>query len=291
VASEPSSFDLIDAKYQRDIEPGEMLVIDKSGMRSLRPFAETIRKSCIFEYVYFSRPDSVIDGVSVYEARKNLGRKLAQLHGVEADVVIPVPDSGVPATIGYAEESKIPFELGMVRSHYVGRTFIEPRQSIRHFGVRLKLNPIGAALEGKRIVVVDDSIVRGTTSRKIVKMLRDAGAKEVHMRISSPPTKWPCYYGIDTPTRGELIASSHSVEEINQYITSDTLAYLPMDAMLDSVVKAKTGQAGAGRSRLPVLQAEKPLDKGSFCVACWTGDYPIQFTPHPRQRQMRLLDV
>jgi amidophosphoribosyltransferase len=269
-----------------------MLIIDKNGMRSLHPFAETPRKSCIFEYVYFSRPDSVIDGVSVYEARKNLGRKLAQLHGVEADVVIPVPDSGVPATIGYAEESKIPFELGMVRSHYVGRTFIEPRQSIRHFGVRLKLNPIGAALEGKRVVVVDDSIVRGTTSRKIVKMLRDAGAKEVHMRISSPPTKWPCYYGIDTPTRGELIASSHSVEEINQYITSDTLAYLPLDAMIDSVVSAKTGQARAGRrSRLPMLPAEKPLSKDSFCGACWTGDYPIEFTPHPRQRQMRLLDL
>jgi amidophosphoribosyltransferase len=197
----------------------------------------------------------------------------------------------VPATIGYAEESKIPFELGMVRSHYVGRTFIEPRQSIRHFGVRLKLNPVGAALEGKRVVVVDDSIVRGTTSRKIVKMLRDAGAKEVHMRISSPPTKWPCYYGIDTPTRGELIASSHSVEEINQYITSDTLAYLPLDAMIDSVVAAKSGQAGAGRSRLPVLQTTKPLGKESFCVACWTGEYPIHFTPHPTQRQMRLLDL
>ncbi|MES1187055.1 MAG: amidophosphoribosyltransferase, partial [Myxococcales bacterium] len=291
VASEPSSFDLIDAKYVRDIEPGEMLIIDKQGLRSLRPFGDAPRKSCIFEYVYFSRPDSILDGVSVYEARKNLGRALAKLHGVEADVVIPVPDSGVPATIGYAEESKIPFELGLVRSHYVGRTFIEPQQSIRHFGVRLKLNPVGAALEGKRVVVVDDSIVRGTTSRKIVKMVRDAVAKEVHMRISSPPTKWPCYYGIDTPTRGELIASSHSVEEINQYITSDTLAYLPMDAMIDSVVRAKVGSAGPGRSRLPVLQAEKPLTKDSFCVACWTGEYPIEFTPHPRQRQMRLLDL
>ena len=293
VASEPSSFDLIDARYVRDIEPGEMVIIDKQGIRSLRPFPEAVRKSCIFEYVYFSRPDSVLDGISVYEARKNLGRQLAKLHGVDADVVIPVPDSGVPATIGYAEESKIPFELGLVRSHYVGRTFIEPQQSIRHFGVRLKLNPVAAALEGKRIVVVDDSIVRGTTSRKIVKMLRDAGAKEVHMRISSPPTKWPCYYGIDTPTRGALIASSHSVEEINQYITSDTLAYLPLDAMIDSVVaaKLKTRPATDGRSRLPVLQTEKPLNKDSFCVACWTGQYPIEFTPHPRQRQMRLLDV
>jgi amidophosphoribosyltransferase len=288
VASEPSSFDLIDAKYVRDIEPGEMLVIDRHGQRSLRPFGDAPRKTCIFEYVYFARPDSTLDGVSVYQARKNLGRKLAELHGVAADVVVPVPDSGVPATIGYAEEAKIPFELGLVRSHYVGRTFIEPQQSIRHFGVRLKLNPVSSALEGKRVVVVDDSIVRGTTSRKIVKMLRDAGAKEVHMRISSPPTKWPCYYGIDTPTRGELIASSHSVEEINQYITSDTLAYLPLEAMIESVVEART--ASAGRRSLPVV-SNSPLDTRSFCVACWTGEYPIQFTPHPRQRQMRLLDL
>ncbi len=292
VASEPSSFDLIDAKFVRDIEPGEMLVIDKHGARSLHPFAEAPRKSCVFEYVYFARPDSTIDGISVYEARKNLGRRLAQLHGVDADVVIPVPDSGVPATIGYAEEAKIPFELGLVRSHYVGRTFIEPQQSIRHFGVRLKLNPIGSVLEGKRVVVVDDSIVRGTTSRKIVKMLRDAGAKEVHMRISSPPTKWPCYYGIDTPTRGELIASSHSVDEINQYITSDTLAYLPLDAMIEAVVQARRTSTGRGGARsLPLLQESRPLDKDSFCVACWTGEYPIEFTPHPRQRQMRLLDL
>jgi amidophosphoribosyltransferase len=193
VASEPSSFDLIDAKYVRDIEPGEMLIIDKQGLRSLRPFGDAPRKSCIFEYVYFSRPDSILDGVSVYEARKNLGRALAKLHGVEADVVIPVPDSGVPATIGYAEESKIPFELGLVRSHYVGRTFIEPHQNIRHFGVRVKLNPVRSILQGRRVVLVDDSIVRGTTSRKIVKMVRSAGATEIHMRISCPPTVSPCF--------------------------------------------------------------------------------------------------
>lgn len=289
VSSEPSSFDLIDAEYLRDIEPGEMLVIDANGLRSLRPFPETPRKMCIFEYVYFARPDSTIDGVSVYEARKNLGRLLAQQHPVEADVVIPVPDSGVPATIGYSEASGIPFELGLVRSHYVGRTFIEPQQSIRHFGVRLKLNPISSVLRGKRVVVVDDSLIRGTTSRKIVKMVRDAGAKEVHLRISSPPTKWPCYYGIDTPTRAELIASSHSVEEINQYITSDTLAYLSLEAMNEAVARARTEASGRKQRSLPLVGV--PLSERSFCHACWTGEYPVEFTPPPRQRQMRLLDA
>ena len=289
VASEPTSFDLIDAHYARDIEPGEMVIIDRSGLRSTRPFADVKRHTCIFEYVYFARPDSTLDGVSVYEARKNLGRELADEHPVEADVVIPVPDSGVPATIGYAEASGIPFELGLVRSHYVGRTFIEPQASIRHFGVRLKLNPVSAALQGKRVVVVDDSIVRGTTSRKIVKMLRDAGAREVHMRISSPPTQWPCYYGIDTPTRGELIASSHSVQEINQYITSDTLAYLSLDRLQRAVVAAQSDAHGrAPRRNLPL--AQQPLQTTSFCQACWTGEYPIPFVPHPRQKQMRLLD-
>jgi amidophosphoribosyltransferase len=290
VASEPTSFDLIDADYFRDIDPGEMVIIERSGLRSTRPFQDRPRKTCIFEYVYFARPDSNLDGISVYEARKNLGRALSREHGVEADVVVPVPDSGVPATIGYAEASGIPFELGLVRSHYVGRTFIEPQQSIRHFGVRLKLNPVSATLRGKRVVVVDDSIVRGTTSRKIVKMLRDAGAKEVHMRISSPPTKWPCYYGIDTPTRGELIASTHSVEEINQYITSDTLAYLSLESMQEAVVKARTEATGRSTHRsLPI--AGNPLHSGAFCHACFSGEYPIAFVPHPRQRQMRLLDV
>jgi amidophosphoribosyltransferase len=302
VASEPSSFDLIDAEYVRDLEPGEMIVIDKRGIRSLRPFQGAPRHTCSFEYVYFARPDSTLDGISVYEARKNMGRALAREHGVPADVVIPVPDSGVPATIGYAEEAKIPFELGLVRSHYVGRTFIEPQQSIRHFGVRLKLNPIGAALKGKRVVVVDDSLVRGTTSRKIVKMLRDAGAREVHMRISSPPTKWPCYYGIDTPNRSELIAASHSIEEINQYITSDSLAYLSLEAMTLAIVGAAQSQAHGrppaeqspssnGRHALPVLAGNGRLDTGSLCTACWTGQYPIAFTPHPRQKQMKLLDL
>jgi amidophosphoribosyltransferase len=287
LASEPTSFDLIAAEFVRDVEPGEIVSIDRRGVRSMRPFSPAPRRACIFEYVYFSRPDSLVDGISVYEARKNLGRALAREHGIEADVVIPVPDSGVPATIGYAEEAKIPFEMGLVRSHYVGRTFIEPQQSIRHFGVRLKLNPVSAALRGKRVVVVDDSIVRGTTSRKIVKMVRDAGAKQVHMRISSPPTRWPCYYGIDTPTRSELIASSHSVEEINDYITSDSLAYLSLESMLRAVTDTRAAGAAEPKRSLP-MAAE--TGEAGFCHACWSGQYPIEFSPHPRQRQMRLLE-
>jgi amidophosphoribosyltransferase len=277
VSSEPTSFDLINAQFLRDLEPGEMVVIDATGVKSSRPFPSVKRKSCIFEYVYFARPDSCLDGISVYEARKLLGRALAEESGVAADVVIPVPDSGVPATIGYAERSGIPFEMGLVRSHYIGRTFIEPQQSIRHFGVKLKLNPVSEVLRGKRVVVVDDSIVRGTTSRKIVSMVRDAGAREVHMRVSSPPTAWPCYYGIDTPTRSELIASSHSADEINRYLTSDSLSYLSLGRMVAAVTAAR--------------RATSALDDESFCDACWTGDYPIAFSPHSRQRQMRLLDL
>jgi amidophosphoribosyltransferase len=289
VASERTSFDLIGAEFVRDVEPGEMVIFDKNGERSVRLRPTAPRKNCVFEYVYFARPDSTLDGINVYEARKNLGRALALEHPIDADVVIPVPDSGVPATIGFAEKSGIPFELGLVRSHYVGRTFIEPQQSIRHFGVRLKLNPINEVLKGKRVIVVDDSIVRGTTSRKIVKMVRDAGAKEVHMRISSPPTAWPCFYGIDTPTRAELIASSHGVDEINQYITSDTLAYLSLDRMLDAVTQAyHPPKNGTNGHSLPVVH-ERP-GRDSFCHACWSGQYPIDFVPHPRQRQMRLLE-
>ncbi len=291
IASEASCFELIDAKFVRDIEPGEMVIVDRRGLRSTHPFAPARARHCIFEFVYFSRPDSVIDGVSVYEARKNLGRSLADEHPVEADVVIAVPDSGVPATIGYAERAKLPFEVGLVRSHYVGRTFIEPQQSIRHFGVKLKLAPVAAVLTGKRVIVVDDSIVRGTTSRKIVKMLRAAGAKEVHMRISSPPNQWPCYYGIDTPTRSELIASSHNLAEINQYITSDTLAYLSLKGMIDAVVKTGHGNNGSPQRHLPTLSDTKSLNRDSFCDACWSGNYPIEFIPHPRHRQMRLLDT
>ncbi len=286
VASEPSSFDLIDARLERDLAPGEMLVVTESGMRSLRPFAPERPHRCIFEYVYFARPDSVIDGVSVYEARKALGRALADEAPVEADLVIPVPDSGVPATIGFSERAGLPFEMALVRSHYVGRTFIEPQQSIRHFGVKLKLNPVRETLQGKRIVVVDDSIVRGTTSRKIVKMLRAAGAKEIHLRISSPPTAWPCYYGIDTPTRSELIAASHTRDEICQYVTADTLAYLPLERMMDAVLAVRKAPAES-----PESEPGSSRKTSGFCHACWSGEYPIPFVPHRQNRQLRLLDA
>lgn len=252
VSSEPPAFDLITADFVRDIEPGEMVVIDRTGMRTERPFEAQPKKMCIFEYVYFARPDSTLGGVSVYEARKEMGRLIAQESPVDADIVIPVPDSGVAAALGYSEQSKIPFELGLIRSHYVGRTFIEPSQSIRHFGVRLKLSPVRHLLHGKRVVVVDDSIVRGTTSRKIVKMIRDAGAKEVHLRISSPPTRWPCFYGIDTPSRRELIASSHTTEEIARYVTADSVGYLTIERLHQAV----RGESG-------------------YCDACFTGNYPV----------------
>jgi amidophosphoribosyltransferase len=272
VASEPTAFDLIDAKYVREIKPGEMVIIDESGVKSSFPLASAPKKSCVFEYVYFARPDSVLGGVSVYEVRKNMGRRLAEEHACDGDVVIPVPDSGVPAAIGFAERSGIPFELGLIRSHYVGRTFIEPEQSIRHFGVRLKLNPVSDVLRGKKVIVIDDSIVRGTTSRKIVKMIRDAGAREIHLRISSPPTEWPCYYGIDTPTRMELVASSHNAEEIARYVTSDSLGYLSLDGMVDAVTRTRGFEGGPG----------------DFCHACFSGQYPIPFGSPPA-RQLPLL--
>ena len=274
VASEPTSFDLIDAEFERSIGPGEMVVVDRDGVRSSHPLAPAQKKMCVFEYVYFARPDSHLGGTSVYDVRKRLGQSLAREKPAEADVVIPVPDSGVPAAIGYAAEAKLPFELGLVRSHYVGRTFIEPQQSIRHFGVRLKLNPVSHTLRNKRVVVVDDSIVRGTTSRKIVKMLRDAGAKEVHMRVSSPPTEWPCFYGIDTPTRNELIASSHTVEEIGRYITADSIGYLSLNGMLEAVIESRA----------------KPSNSDEFCHACFSGKYPVAVSP-ARGRQLQLIGV
>ena len=254
VASEPTAFDLVAAEFVRDLEPGEMLVIDGEGIRSYRPFDAAPARFCVFEHIYFARPDSTLGGRGVYATRKRLGAVLSRVAPVEADVVIPVPDSGVPAAIGYAEAAGLPFEMGLIRSHYVGRTFIEPSQSIRHFGVRLKLNPVRSALQGRRVVVVDDSIVRGTTSRKIVKMVRDAGAREVHLRISSPPTRWPCFYGIDTPTRRELIAASHTVDEVARYITSDSLTYLPIEGLREAV--------------------GYPSGEG-FCEACFTGEYPV----------------
>ena len=255
VASESCALDLIDAEFIREIEPGEVIVIDKNGMTSYFPLKKVEPTPCIFEFVYFARPDSHIFGKNVYQVRKEQGRQLAREHKVDADIVIPIPDSGVPAALGYAEESGIPFELGLIRNHYVGRTFIEPQQAIRHFGVKIKLNPVREVLKGKRVVVIDDSIVRGTTSRKIVKMVRNAGASEVHVRISSPPTSYPCYYGIDTPNRKELISSSHSIDEIRRYITADSLGYLSEEGLMKSV-----GAENAG-----------------FCNACFTGGYPVKF--------------
>jgi amidophosphoribosyltransferase len=258
VASETCAFDLIEAEFIREIEPGEMILIDKNGLKSFYPFAKVVPSPCIFEFIYFARPDSTIFGRQVYGVRKEFGRQLAREYPVEADVVIPIPDSGVPAAIGYAEESGIPFQLGLIRNHYVGRTFIEPQQSIRHFGVKLKLNPVREVIEGKRVVVIDDSIVRGTTARKIIKMIRNVGAREIHVRISCPPIRFPCYYGIDTPTRKELIASSHTIEEINRYITSDTLGYLSPEGMHTA--------AGAAEE-----------EGVHFCDACFSGHYPVKF--------------
>ncbi|HBG92700.1 MAG: amidophosphoribosyltransferase [Nitrospirae bacterium GWF2_44_13] len=266
VASETCALDLIGATYIRDVEPGELLIINENGLRSMKPLVAPRQASCIFEFIYFSRPDSYIFGEkNVNEMRKKFGAQLARESGVDADLVIAVPDSGVPAAIGFAEESKLPFDFGLIRNHYIGRTFIEPKQNIRHFGVKIKLNPVRKLLEGKRVLVVDDSIVRGTTSKKIVKMLREGGgAKEVHMRISSPPTIGPCFYGIDTPTRQELIASSHSVEEIRKFITADTLAYLSLEGLKNIVPESH-----------------------NFCTACFDDNYPISF-PGEHLAQMEL---
>lgn len=269
VASESCAFDLIEAEFIREIEPGEMIIINKDGMKSYFPFKKAIPIPCIFEYIYFARPDSRIFDRIVYTVRKEFGRQLAREHAVDADMVIAVPDSGVPAAMGYAEEAGLPLELGLIRNHYVGRTFIEPQQSIRHFGVKIKLNPVREILAGKRIVVVDDSIVRGTTSRKIVKMLRDAGAKEVHLRISSPPTSFPCFYGINTPSRKELISASHTVDEIAKYVTADTLGYLSLEGLLASVLKHGDGTA-------------------HFCESCFSGKYPVKFPRVKTDKQMGL---
>src|ERR1700712_4824629 len=255
LSSETCSFDQSEAEFIREVEPGEIVVIDKTGMTSHRLPETAAPTFCVFEHVYFARPDSFLNGKSVYRAREKLGKRLAEEAPVVADVVIPVPDSGVPAAIGYSKQSGIPFEMGLIRSHYVGRTFIEPQDSIRHFGVRLKLSVVRSIVDGKRVVVVDDSLVRGTTSRKIVKMLRNAGAREVHLRISAPPTTHPCFYGIDTPTRSELVAASHTIEEIGRYVTCDSIAYLSHDGMMGAV---GAEQSGAG-----------------YCSACFTGKYAV----------------
>jgi amidophosphoribosyltransferase len=267
LASETCALDLLEARFVRDIEPGEMVIIDDRGVTSFFPFRPRERLQCVFEYVYFARPDSVLWGRNVHAVRKAFGRQLAREHPVEADLVIAVPDSGVGAALGYAEESGLPFDSGLVRNHYVGRTFIEPSHGIRHFGVKVKLNPNREVLAGRRVVVVDDSIVRGTTSRKIVRMVRAAGAREVHMRISSPPIQWPCYYGIDTPTRKELIGSSHNVGEIRRYLGADTLGYLSLEGTLKA-----TGN-----------------DPNQFCHACFSGQYKVGFETE-EQSQLRLFE-
>src|SRR5450432_50657 len=277
ISSETCAFELVEATFVRDIEPGEMVVIDRDGLRSLRPFPEAPAHRCLFEWVYFARPDSQIDGRSVHRSREHMGRRLAWEHPVPADVVIAVPDSGVAAAIGYAKESGIPYDQGLVRSHFVGRTFIEPSQQIRHFGVKLKLSPVHEVLRGQRVVVVDDSIVRGTTSRKIVSMIRGAGAREVHMRISSPPTVGPCRYGIDTPTREELIASNHDLSDIQKFIGADSLGYLSLDGLYESVEGAALPAAGGGPQ--------------GFCDACFSGRYPIAAEKPARLRQLRLISA
>jgi amidophosphoribosyltransferase len=255
VCSETCAMDLIGATYVRDVEPGEVLIISKDGLRSLHPFGAAPLAHCIFEHVYFARPDSYVFGKSVNEVRTNLGRILAREQRVDADVVVPVPDSGVCAAMGYADEAGIPLRMGLIRNHYVGRTFIQPQSSIRHFGVKVKLNPVRSILEGKKVVLVDDSLVRGTTSRKIVRMVRAAGAKEVHVRISCPPTISPCFYGVDTPRRSELIAATHTLEEIREFLEADSVAYLSLEGLLTAV--------GSGRS--------------TYCSSCYTGLYPVEF--------------
>jgi len=266
LSSETCSFDLVGAEFVRDVEPGEMVVIDEDGIRSIYPFANPTPKFCVFEYVYFARPDSTLEGINIYQARHRIGEELAKESPVEADVVVPVPDSGTPPAMGYAEASGTPFQMGLIRNHYVGRTFIEPQQSIRHFGVKLKLNANRAVIAGKRVVLVDDSIVRGTTSRKIVEMVRKAGAKEVHMRISSPPTKHSCYYGIDTPDAEELMANKMTVEEMCKVIGADSLAFVSFDGMYRAVGKPRS----------------------VHCDACFSGEYPVAIEG-PRSPQLSLL--
>jgi amidophosphoribosyltransferase len=253
--SETCALDLLDATYVRDVEPGEIVVVSDGGLRSIKPFPDMPKAHCVFEHVYFARPDSYVFGRSVTEVRTNLGRILAQDAPADADVVVPIPDSGVCAAIGYAAEAKLPLRMGLIRNHYVGRTFIQPQQSIRHFSVKVKLNPVRSILEGRRVVLVDDSIVRGTTSRKIVKMVKAAGAREVHLRISCPPTISPCFYGVDTPSRSELIAATHTIEEIRKYVEADSLAYLSIEG----------------------LRAAVGSEQGSYCTSCYTGVYPVAF--------------
>ena len=254
ICSETCAMDLIGATYERDVEPGEVLIVSADGIRSIKPFPPAPLAHCIFEHVYFARPDSYVFGRSVNEVRTDLGRILAREQPVAADVVVPVPDSGVCAAMGYAEESGVPLRMGLIRNHYVGRTFIQPQASIRHFGVKVKLNPVRSVLDGRRVILVDDSLVRGTTSQKIVKMVRAAGAKEVHVRISCPPTISPCFYGVDTPRKSELIAATHTLEEIREFLEADSVAYLSLEGLLSAVGSERT----------------------SYCSSCYTGRYPVE---------------
>lgn len=266
-ASETCAFDITETKYVRDVEPGEMVVVDHTGTKSYYPFPKVKPSLCIFEYIYFSRPDSHIFNESVYKVRKELGKQLAKELPVEADVVIPVPDSANIAAIGYSEESGIPYENGLIRSHYIGRTFIEPDQKIRDFGAKVKYNVVKEVVNGKKVIIIDDSIMRGTTSRKIVKMLRLAGASEIHMRVSAPPTISPCYYGIDIPTHKELIAATHTIEEIKKYLRVDSITYLTVESMHHSVRKHRGG---------------------GFCDACFTANYPVEFQEKEQGNQKSL---
>ncbi|MFW2331608.1 MAG: amidophosphoribosyltransferase [Nitrospinota bacterium] len=263
-ASETCAFDLIGAKFIREVQPGELIVVNESGLHSLFPFQPAGKKECIFELIYFARPDSFIFDRNVYSVRKALGAQLAKESYVDADLVAPVPDSGVVAALGYAQASNIPYEKAIIRNHYVGRTFIEPSSSIRNFGIKIKLNPIKSLIKNKKVVLVDDSIVRGTTSRKLIKMVREAGAKEIHFRISSPPTTHPCYYGIDTPNRTELIAATYSEDEIAKYLEVDSLAYLSFDKMFEAVQGTST----------------------DFCHACFSGDYPVAINKTDSQLEL-----
>ncbi|HUG62219.1 MAG TPA: amidophosphoribosyltransferase [Methylomirabilota bacterium] len=274
LASETCALDIIGARYVREIEPGEMVVITEDGIESLKPFGRTASRFCIFEYVYFARPDSNFSARSVYQVRKNIGAELARESAVDADIVIPVPDSGTPAAIGFSEASKIPFDFGIIRNHYVGRTFIEPSDSIRHMGVKLKHNANRQVIQGKRIVLVDDSIVRGTTSVKIVQMMREAGAAEVHMRIASPPTRDSCFYGVDTPEKGKLLASRMSVAEMATYIGVDSLAFLSIDGLYRAL-----GETG------------RSLERPQYCDACFTGDYPTALTDQSGDGNVRQLTL
>ncbi|HMT44172.1 MAG TPA: amidophosphoribosyltransferase [Chakrabartia sp.] len=273
-ASETVAFDVVGATYDRSVEPGEIVIVSKGDVRSIKPFQKVNPRPCVFEHIYFARPDSITNGTSIYSVRKAIGAQLAVENPVDADLVIPVPDSGVPAAIGYAQQSGIPFELGIIRSHYVGRTFIQPTDNIRHLGVKLKHNANRALISGKSIVLIDDSIVRGTTSLKIVQMMREAGAREVHMRIASPPTRHSCFYGVDTPEREKLLAAQHDVEGMREWIQADSLAFISIEGLYRAVGEENRNDA-----------------RPQYCDACFTGDYPTRLTDHDESRNVNQLSL